>query len=358
MLEPSLIVRFLTDGFTTTPVAPQYAGVQGDNGRCRVDFVLHEDTASEGYVFRIELVNGCGSLVVSDLLEAVNGVVKFELTTPFTEAGGRCTIRLIACELDGDGNEVTSATVMSGTLYFDGRPADTLPLIKHSLTEMLVGVARDAETAERSAEAARRSADDANESAEIAQGVLEEMYPFFVQYGQNDFAEIWDAYECGRPILFFTDNPNVSGRLVYLDETDRAVFEYVSEGGRLRYASIDVENDAWTDYPSPYLTAEEAVGFRSYVLPAGQSWYIPENSIVFAGGSTCGIVNRGTPLVSSIKSLSLICIEAGGTKSCVAQYIYNDGQGDGGVYPLDSTTFLRNTSSTNPLTIFYMCKEG
>ena len=386
MLEPSLIIRYQTDGVHCTPAAPQYAGVQGDNGRCRVEFVLHEDSSSVEYVYRVELVNGSGGLVIGDLVQPTDNTVRQILTSPFTEAGGRCTVRLVACAADEDGNEIVSGTLMSGTIYFDSRAADTLPLVKHSLSEMLIGVAKDAESAEKSADAAttaadtavthqatakkqmelasvaannaRQSAEEARNYAEWANRSMQTMAPHYVSYGLSTFEEIWNAAENEQRMVFLDEYYGTNGHLVYFDEGDKAIFEYVTPEGELYYAAIQADTDEWSTYPCPYQPAEKALGFRHYTLPAKQDFFIPENCILYAAGESCSIVRTNTSIVSAAKSLSMMSVTVNGTKRVILQYIGNDGQSGSTMFTASSNVFLRNTAATASLTIFYLCKEG
>ncbi|MBQ3133698.1 MAG: hypothetical protein IJC17_05455 [Clostridia bacterium] len=162
MFEPIQIITFQRNmQGTCSPEAPQYAGVQGDNGRTCVDFVVPSEYRLENAVYRVEVVTGGGSLVTSELLTPANDIVSLVLTRPFTEAGGRCTIRLIVTSLDENGDEQAEMCAMVGRLYFEDRPSEGVPAIKHGISEMLAGVAADISLAEKSAATAKQDAESA-----------------------------------------------------------------------------------------------------------------------------------------------------------------------------------------------------
>ena len=167
MFEPIQIITFCQkEGTLCTPEAPQYAGMQGDSGKTRVDFVLPADAQNDAYVYRVEMVTGGGALVTGELLDPVGGIVSQVLTHPFTESGGRCTVRLIVTQVDENGDEAGEYCALVGHIYFNTSPTDSLPAVKHGISEMLLGVAADAELADRSAS---RAATDAASVAGNAQ---------------------------------------------------------------------------------------------------------------------------------------------------------------------------------------------
>lgn len=181
MFEPMQIITFqCTEGNTCTPQAPQYAGTQGDNGKTRVDFVLPADALGDANVYRAEMVTGGGALITSGLLTPAGGIVSLPLTHLFTEAGGRCTVRLIVTQIDENGDEVGEYCAMVGHVYFSNSPTDTLPAIKHGISEMLLNIARDSELTEQAAiraaadaESAHSDALNAAEAGEIAENAAE-----------------------------------------------------------------------------------------------------------------------------------------------------------------------------------------
>lgn len=165
MFEPMQIITFRMEGSACTPQAPQYAGTQGDSGKTRVDFVLPQEALGDANVYRVEMVTGGGALITSELLTPADGIVSLPLTHLFTEAGGRCTVRLIVTQIDDNGDETGEYCAMVGHVYFNDSPTDTLPAIKHGISEMLLGIARDSELSEQAAIRAAAAAESACNNA-------------------------------------------------------------------------------------------------------------------------------------------------------------------------------------------------
>ncbi len=332
MIQPSLNVTFQMKNGVCAPTAPQYAGTQGDNGRCTVRFLPPDETVGDSVHFRIEMVNGCGSLVVGDLQQPDSeGAVSQRLTRPFTEAGGRCNVRLIATELDEAGNELSAATVMTGAVYFDDREAETLPVIKHSLSEMLMAVAKDAAVAERSADtaslAAAQAVDKAAAAEEIADGLVTEVesrMPLFAVYGETTYDVISEAYKSGRMVYLVYGN--LLGFMTLCDHSWYAQFAITTSSGKKACAQILKNGNAWSVINAPYVENTAVPRFSAYTLTAYNSMSIPKNCLISGVGSRLSLEVNGGILLSDLSYIHLQCTNYSGTHRAVVQYQYNSGE--------------------------------
>lgn len=363
MIQPSLNVTFQMKNGVCTPASPQYAGVQGDNGRCTVCFLPPTETVGESVYFRIEMVNGCGSLVVGDLQKPNSaGMVSQPLTRPFTQAGGRCCVRLIATEFDEAGNELSAATVMTGTVYFDDREAETLPVIKHSLSEMLMAVAKDAEVAERCADtaelAAAQAVDKAAAAEEIADGLVTEVasrMPLFAVYGQTTYDVISEAYKNGRMVYLVYGN--LLGFMTLCDHSWYAQFAITTSTGKKACAQILKNGNAWSIINAPYVENTAVPGFSAYTLTAYNSMSIPKNGIITGMGSSLSLTVGGGILLNGLSYIQLHCTNYSGTHRAIVQYQYNSGECGSLIADLTGGGAVVNDAGTTA-TLHLLVKEG
>ncbi|MBQ2938767.1 MAG: hypothetical protein IJE00_00195 [Clostridia bacterium] len=363
MIQPNLNVIFQMKNGVCTPTAPQYAGVQGDNGRCLVGFLPPDATVGDSVYFRIEMVNGCGSLVVGDLQKPDNvGLVSQRLTRPFTQAGGRCCVRLIATEFDQAGNELSAATVMTGTVYFDDREAENLPVIKHSLSEMLMAVAKDAEVAERCADtaelAAAQAVDKAAVAEEIADGLVTEVenrMPLFAVYGQTTYDVISEAYKSGRMVYLVYGN--LLGFMTLCDHSWYAQFAITTSTGKKACAQILKNGNVWSIINAPYVENAAVPQFTSYTLTAYKSMSIPKNAFITGMGERLSLSVGGGILLSDLSYIQLHCTNYSGTHRAIVQYQFNSGACGSLIADLTGGGAVVNDTGTNA-TLHLLVKEG
>ena len=81
-----------------TPASPQPAGHSGDDGAA----VLRFHVPFEGCRYRVEMVDGVGGYDITDLLDAVDGVVSCVVPSCWT-AAGTAAVRLVVVSVGDDG---------------------------------------------------------------------------------------------------------------------------------------------------------------------------------------------------------------------------------------------------------------
>ena len=102
---PSCIrtVDFTVTEKDISPSVPQWAGVQGEHQATRVRFQLPTSLTGDGFVYRVEWVDGMQSFGTSGALAASeDGKVSFLLPASWTAAGGTAEVRLCVCKDETD----------------------------------------------------------------------------------------------------------------------------------------------------------------------------------------------------------------------------------------------------------------
>lgn len=113
-------VTFTVTDTGITPIAPQWAGMQGEHQATRVVFILPDALNTGEYRFRAEWVDGTQSFFTSGFLEAESGEVSLLIPSAWTAAGGTGEIRLIA-QLEGEENALQTVYSRPGRLTFTNR---------------------------------------------------------------------------------------------------------------------------------------------------------------------------------------------------------------------------------------------
>ena len=397
MFEPMQIITFCQkEGTLCTPEAPQYAGMQGDSGKTRVDFVLPADAQNDAYVYRVEMVTGGGALVTGELLDPVGGIVSQVLTHPFTESGGRCTVRLIVTQVDENGDEAGEYCALVGHVYFTNGPADALPAVKHGISEMLLGVAADAELTEQLAgeisglagemsalatetkQAADRAAvaeqmsnnhvlqsqqnfvaaynaqlaaeQAAGEAAESAQ---QAMPPLYATYEVTSFAEISEAYANGRAV--YCVYYSYIGTLSILLNGRYATFDLIDASGQLLTLRIN-NNDAWSMTSTQMVTATKLPVFSSVVLASGNTHVLADNAFYMVSGTSLAFLSNDLSATGVSGFQCLRTADENDVQTAVIQYQ----EGDTGTMRIRTVTgdlTIRN-DSTDAAVINILKKEA
>ena len=109
-------IEFAVTAQGVTPVTPQAAGHTGDHKAALVRFTV----PFEGYRYRLEIADGGGGYDITDLLEADDGVVSYEIPSAWT-AAGVATLRLIAVEQDEAKAEIVRFHSAPAYLRFEDR---------------------------------------------------------------------------------------------------------------------------------------------------------------------------------------------------------------------------------------------
>ena len=385
MFEPMQIITFCQkEGTLCTPEAPQYAGMQGDSGKTRVDFVLPADAQNDTYVYRVEMVTGGGALVTGELLDPVGGIVSQVLTHPFTESGGRCTLRLIVTQVDENGDETGEYCALVGHVYFTNGPADALPAVKHGISEMLLGVAADAElteqlageisglagemteqvaeiklAADRAEAAASLSTGYANQSvsactaALVAQKAAEQaageaavsaqqaLPPLYATYEVTSFAEISEAYANGRAV--YCVYYSYIGTLSILLNGRYATFDLIDANGQLLTLRIN-NNDAWSMTSTQMVTATKLPVFSSVVLASGNTHVLADNAFYMVSGTSLAFLSNDLSATGVSGFQCLRTADENNVQTAVIQYQ----EGDTGAMRIRTVTgslTIRNDSA-------------
>ena len=390
MFEPMQIITFCQkEGTLCTPEAPQYAGMQGDSGKTRVDFVLPADAQNDAYVYRVEMVTGGGALVTGELLDPVGGIVSQVLTHPFTESGGRCTLRLIVTQVDENGDETGEYCALVGHVYFTNGPADALPAVKHGISEMLLGVAADAElteqlagemteqvaeiklAADRAEAAASLSTGYANQSvsactaALVAQKAAEQaageaavsaqqaLPPLYATYEVTSFAEISEAYANGRAV--YCVYYSYIGTLSILLNGRYATFDLIDANGQLLTLRIN-NNDAWSMTSTQMVTATKLPVFSSVVLASGNTHVLADNAFYMVSGTSLAFLSNDLSATGVSGFQCLRTADENNVQTAVIQYQ----EGDTGAMRIRTVTgslTIRN-DSTDAAVINILKKEA
>ena len=390
MFEPMQIITFCQkEGTLCTPEAPQYAGMQGDSGKTRVDFVLPADAQNDAYVYRVEMVTGGGALVTGELLDPVGGIVSQVLTHPFTESGGRCTLRLIVTQVDENGDETGEYCALVGHVYFTNGPADALPAVKHGISEMLLGVAADAElteqlagemteqvaeiklAADRAEAAASLSTGYANQSvsactaALVAQKAAEQaageaavsaqqaLPPLYATYEVTSFAEISEAYANGRAV--YCVYYSYIGTLSILLNGRYATFDLIDANGQLLTLRIN-NNNAWSMTSTQMVTATKLPVFSSVVLASGNTHVLADNAFYMVSGTSLAFLSNDLSATGVSGFQCLRTADENNVQTAVIQYQ----EGDTGAMRIRTVTgslTIRN-DSTDAAVINILKKEA
>lgn len=99
-----------------TPAEPQFAGRCGDHRAALLRFHV----PFEGYRYRIEITDGGGGYDTTELLDAQDGIVSYEIPSAWT-AAGVAAVRLIALEQAENGEETVRFHSARAYLYFEDR---------------------------------------------------------------------------------------------------------------------------------------------------------------------------------------------------------------------------------------------
>lgn len=119
------IVAFSVSESAINPVAPQYAGVQGEHHATEVQFTLPLSWMEAGYLVRAEFVDGVGAFDTTEFLPRTTNTVSVPLPVAWTAAGGLAEIRLAAAIVSADGLlEKTVVYSPVGYLYFESRAGE------------------------------------------------------------------------------------------------------------------------------------------------------------------------------------------------------------------------------------------
>ncbi len=94
------ILDFTVTADAVTPDTPQFAGHAGDHRAVLLRFTV----PFEACRYRLEIVDGGGGYDITALLDAVDGIVSYEIPSSWTSAGV-ATVRLVAVEESVDGTE-------------------------------------------------------------------------------------------------------------------------------------------------------------------------------------------------------------------------------------------------------------
>ncbi len=358
MFEPMQIITFTQkEGTLCKPEAPQYAGTQGDNGKTRVDFVLPADAQNDAYLYRVEMVTGGGALVTGELTAPVGGIVSQVLTHPFTESGGRCTVRLIVTQVDENGDEAGEYCALVGRVYFTAGPTDTLPAVKHGISEMLLGMAADAElteqlageatelvaetklAADRAESAALLSGDYANRSAsasaavfaaqqaaeqsarEAAVSAQQSLPPLYANYDTTSFEEISEAYANGRVV--YCVYYSYVGTLSILLKDRYATFDLVDAEGQLLTLRVNNSN-VWSMISTQLATTASLPVFSTVSLPSGHTYSLVGNALYMVSGSSLALLSGSLSATGVSGFQCLRVTDTNNTGIAVIQYLQND----------------------------------
>ncbi len=120
MVEPIYKINFAVDRAapSVTPTDVQPAGYYGDDQVALVTFALSE--VVDGHRYRIEIVDGNGAYDITELLDAVDGVVSYIIPAVWT-AAGTATLQLVELEIGEDGAETAVMYYPPARLLFEAR---------------------------------------------------------------------------------------------------------------------------------------------------------------------------------------------------------------------------------------------
>ncbi len=109
-------IDFTVTADAVTPSVPQFAGHTGDHRAA----VVRLSVPFEGYRYRLELTDGSGGYDITELLDAVDGIVSYDIPSAWT-AAGVATVRLVAIEQGEDGDEIVRFHSAPAYLCFEDR---------------------------------------------------------------------------------------------------------------------------------------------------------------------------------------------------------------------------------------------
>jgi hypothetical protein len=119
MSTPINTITFTVTENGITPSTPQSAGIQGDHNATLLVFSLPAALIADGYLYRMEYVDGMGGYGPSDLLTLTNAAVSAPIPRAWTQNGGKGTVRLIVTQLDADGKEQLIIHTKDAHIRFD-----------------------------------------------------------------------------------------------------------------------------------------------------------------------------------------------------------------------------------------------